>query len=75
VKASKIKAGTFFNKTRWIPVVLIFVQVVLGILTVTLSPFGNNLVYFGVTHQWVAMMFLMSLLLMWYLMTPNPKES
>lgn len=74
-KASKINAGTFFNKTRWIPVVLIFVQVILGILTVTLSPFGNNLVYFGVAHQWVAMMFLMSLLLMWYLMTPNPKES
>ena len=74
-KANKIHTGTFFNKTKWLPGVLIFVQVVLGILTVTTSPFGNNLVYFGVAHQLVAMLFLMSIILMWYLLTPNSKKT
>ena len=74
-KANKIKKGSFFNRTKWLPGVLILTQVVLGILTVTLSPIGNNLVYFGVAHQWVAMLFLMSLLLMWYLMVPKPTGS
>ncbi|MEO6684000.1 MAG: COX15/CtaA family protein, partial [Ginsengibacter sp.] len=74
-KVSKIKTGSFFNKTKWMPSVLILLQAVLGIFTVLLSPFGNNLVYFGVAHQWVAMLFLMSLLLMWYLMIPKSKES
>lgn len=67
-KANKIKSGTFFKKTKWLPGVLVLTQVVLGILTVTLSPFGDNLVYFGVAHQLVAMLFLMSMVLMWYLM-------
>ena len=71
-KANKIQTGSFFNKTKWLPGVLIFIQVVLGIFTVTLSPIGNNLVYFGVAHQLVAMLFLMSLLLMWYLMVAKP---
>ena len=74
-KANKINTGSFFNKTKWLPGVLILMQVVLGILAVTFSPIGNNLVYFGVAHQWVAMLFLMSLLLMWYLMIPKPTGS
>ncbi len=74
-KANKIKTGLFFNKTKWLPGVLIFVQVVLGILTVVTSTTGNNLVYFGVAHQLVAMLFLMSIVLMWYLITPNSKQA
>ncbi len=67
VKAKKITGNVFFNKVKFIPVVLIFVQVVLGIFTVTLSPYGNNLVWFGVAHQMIAMLFLMSMILMIYL--------
>ena len=74
-KANRIRTGSFFNKTKWLPGVLIIVQLVLGILTVVTSPFGNNLVYFGVAHQLGAMLFLMSILLMWYLINPNSQKA
>jgi heme A synthase len=71
LKAQKIKGNVLFNKTRFIPAGLILLQVILGILTVTLSPYGNNLVWFGVAHQLVAMLFLMSIILMLYLIRSN----
>jgi cytochrome c oxidase assembly protein subunit 15 len=71
LKARKIKGSVLFNKTRFIPAGLILLQVILGILTVTLSPYGNNLVWFGVAHQLVAMLFLMSIILMLYLIRSN----
>lgn len=75
VRANKIKTGSFFNKTKWLPGVLIIVQLILGIFTVVTSPFGNNLVYFGVAHQLGAMLFLMSILLMLYLINPNSQKA
>ena len=66
-KVKKIKGQRFFDKVKYIPVILIFLQVVLGIFTVILSPYGNNLVWFGVAHQMVAMLFLMSVILMIFL--------
>lgn len=66
-KARKMAGSELFGRIKFIPVVLIFVQIVLGIFTVTLSPIGNNLVWFGVAHQMVAMLFLMSLIVMMYL--------
>ncbi len=71
MKAKKIKGSTLFNKTKSIPAVLIILQIILGILTVTLSPYGNNLVWFGVAHQLVAMLFLMSVIFMLYLIRSN----
>ena len=71
LKAKKIKGSGLFYKIKFIPVALILVQVILGILTVTLSPYGNNLVWFGVAHQLVAMLFLMSIVLMLYLIRSN----
>ena len=71
MKAKKIKRSTLFNKTKSIPAVLIILQIILGILTVTLSPYGNNLVWFGVAHQLVAMLFLMSVIFMLYLIRSN----
>ena len=71
LKAKKIKGNILFNKTKFIPAGLILLQVILGILTVTLSPYGNNLVWFGVAHQLVAMLFLMSIILMLYLIRSN----
>jgi cytochrome c oxidase assembly protein subunit 15 len=71
LKARKIKGSVLFNKTKFIPAGLILLQVILGILTVTLSPYGNNLVWFGVAHQLIAMLFLMSIILMLYLIRSN----
>ncbi len=65
--ALKIKGSSLFQKTKSIPAILIFIQVILGISTVILSPYGNNLVWFGVAHQLVAMLFLMTMVFMLYI--------
>ncbi len=70
LQARKIHGSSLFNKTKIVPVFFIFLQVVLGIATVTLSPFGNNLVWFGVAHQLVAILFLMSIIFMLYIIKP-----
>ena len=67
VKAKKINGGSLFTKTKFIPVVLIILQVILGIATIIMSPYGNNLVWFGVAHQLVAMLFLMTMIFMMYI--------
>lgn len=64
VKALKIRGSRLFRVARNFPLVLVLVQVTLGIFTVVLSPFGNNLVYLGVAHQFVAILFLLSIVWM-----------
>lgn len=66
-KAFKLNGTILFRKTRFIPVLLILMQVILGIATVILSPYGNNLVWFGVAHQLVAMLFLITIIFMLYI--------
>lgn len=73
-RARKESGTNFFKKVRSLPLILVFLQVVLGIATVTLSPFGNNLVWFGVAHQMVAILFLMSLVLMLFIVRPSEKQ-
>ena len=67
VKAKKINGSSLFAGTRFIPVVLIILQVILGVTTIIMSPYGNNLVWFGVAHQLVAMLFLMAVIFMLYI--------
>ena len=67
IKAKKINGSSLFTKTKFIPLVLIILQVILGIATVIMSPYGNNLVWFGVAHQLVAMLFLMTMIFMLYI--------
>ncbi len=66
-KAFRLNGNALFRRTRFIPLVLILIQVILGIATVILSPFGNNLVWFGVAHQLVAILFLVSIIFMLYI--------
>jgi cytochrome c oxidase assembly protein subunit 15 len=68
----KIKGSPLFNKTKFIPAILIILQVILGITTVILSPYGNNLVWFGVAHQLVAILFLMTIIFMLYIIRLLP---
>jgi heme a synthase len=70
VKASKIVGSALFSKTKFIPLLLVLLQIVLGVATVLLSPYGNNLVWFGVAHQLVAILFLMSIIFMLYIIRP-----
>jgi cytochrome c oxidase assembly protein subunit 15 len=73
-KSGKAQGTPFFKKVRSWPLILVLLQVALGIATVTLSPFGNNLLWFGVAHQMVAMLFLMSFILMLYIIRPSEKQ-
>lgn len=66
-RAFKLNGTILFRKTRFVPVLLILMQVILGIATVILSPYGNNLVWFGVAHQLVAMLFLITIIFMLYI--------
>jgi cytochrome c oxidase assembly protein subunit 15 len=70
IKAKKIVGSHLFSKTKVIPLLLVLLQVALGITTVLLSPYGNNLIWFGVAHQLVAILFLMSIVFMLYLIRP-----
>lgn len=67
LKANKIKFGELLLKSKWLPVFLVFIQVLLGILTVIRSPYGQELVYFGVAHQFVGICLLMSVIWMLFL--------
>lgn len=51
---------------------LIFLQVVLGILTVLNATYANRLVWFGVLHQFVAMVLLMVLTGLLFLVRKKP---
>ena len=67
LKAVKMKSNHLFNKTKWLPLFFILLQLVLGILTVISSPYGNNLVWFGLAHQFTAMLFLLTMIWMIFL--------
>lgn len=79
-RAMKQEGGKLFQVSRVLPVFLVTIQVVLGIFTVVMSPFGNNLVYLGVAHQTVGILFLLSLIVVLFtvrksIRTPFPGQS
>lgn len=74
IKAGKVLGTSLFSKTKFIPLILVLLQVLLGITTVLTSPYGNNLVWFGVAHQLVAILFLMSIVFMLYLIRSSVFE-
>lgn len=58
-KAKKISAGKLFTKIRIIPIVLVFLQVILGIFTVLFANNTTALLWLGVAHQFTGMMLLL----------------
>jgi cytochrome c oxidase assembly protein subunit 15 len=70
VYARKFRGSALFSRTKFLPMLLVLLQVLLGIGTVLTSPYGDNLVWFGVAHQFVAIMFLMSIVFMMYILRP-----
>jgi heme a synthase len=71
--ALKLPSTTLFRKTRLIPLLLVLVQVLLGIFAVLYSPDQAKLLWLGVTHQFVAMLLLLSLV--WFLyLSGRPTE-
>jgi len=68
LKARKILKPGLFSNLSYLPVLLVVIQVILGILTVIYSTNYNTLLWLGVSHQFVAMLLLMSLVFMSYLL-------
>ena len=64
-RALKLPSTSLFRKTRAIPVILVLLQVGLGIFTVLYSPDRTRLLWLGVSHQFVAMLLLLSML--WFI--------
>jgi heme a synthase len=60
-RALKLPSTTLFRKSRHIPLILVLIQVKLGIITVVYSPDKVKLLWLGVSHQFVAMLLLLSL--------------
>lgn len=60
-KAKEINAGKMFTKIRIIPIVLVFLQVILGILTVLFANNTTALLWLGVAHQFTGMMLLLTM--------------
>jgi len=66
-RSKKIR-GSLFKTTNWLPLGLVLIQLILGISTVLESPDPNALRWLGVTHQFVAMCLLLSLIFEFYLL-------
>ncbi len=66
-KAYRIPGTILFRKTRWIPVTIVVLQVVLGILTVLNSVNPDEFLWLAAAHQFGAMLLLLALFFMLYL--------
>ena len=67
IKSLNVNGTLLFKKARFLPLLIIILQVSLGITTVLTSPYRNNLVWFGVAHQLVAILFLVTMVFMLYI--------
>ena len=65
---SKKINSSLFKKTTWLPLALVLLQLILGIFTVINSPDPKALRWLGVTHQFIAMCLLLSLIFEFYLL-------
>ena len=70
LKARNVRGSALFLRARTLPLLLVLLQIALGITTVLLSPYRDYLVWFGVAHQLVAILFLMSIVFMLYIIRP-----
>ena len=73
VRSKKIKSSPLFKKTNWLPLTIVLIQLILGVLTVLYSPSSRLLLWLGVTHQFAAMMLLLTLVFEFYLLQNKEK--
>lgn len=59
LKSRKINGSPLFHKLWTVTMVIIFVQVLLGILTVLNAAFADRLIWLGVSHQFAGMLLAM----------------
>jgi cytochrome c oxidase assembly protein subunit 15 len=66
-KAYKIQGAKLFQKTKWLPLFIVLLQVLLGILTVLNVINQRSFLWLAVAHQFVAMILLLSLVWILYI--------
>lgn len=66
-KTFKVKGSGLFYKTRWWPLFIVLMQIILGILTVHHAAKPDSFLWLAVAHQFVAMVLLLSLVWMLYI--------
>jgi len=64
--------SSLFNKTNWIIPLFTLLQVILGVFTVLYSPHTKWFVWLGTTHQFIAMLLLLSLIWTIYIVRRSP---
>jgi heme a synthase len=72
-KAMKTRGTILFNSTKWLPLIVILFQTILGILTVLNAADIRMMLWLGVAHQFTAMLLL--LLLTWFVYIVRPKTN
>ncbi|HSU29396.1 MAG TPA: COX15/CtaA family protein [Chitinophagaceae bacterium] len=60
-KARRMSGSVLFNQLKNIPMIIVFVQVIVGILTVMQASNSRAFLWLGVAHQFNAMLLLLSL--------------
>jgi heme a synthase len=66
-KAYKVRGTKLFQKTKWLPLFIVLLQVLLGILTVLNAINPHSFLWLAVAHQFVAMVLLLSLVQILYI--------
>jgi cytochrome c oxidase assembly protein subunit 15 len=66
-KAHKIQGAKLFQKTKSLPLLLVLLQVLLGVLTVSNASMPHSFIWLAEAHQLVAMLLLLSLVWMFYI--------
>lgn len=66
-EAVRVKGSPLFQRTKFLPIIINLIQVLLGIVTVIHSPQRNQLLWYGAGHQFGAMLFLMTIVWILYL--------
>jgi cytochrome c oxidase assembly protein subunit 15 len=66
-RAFKIRGAKIFQQTKHWPLIIVLLQVILGVLTVSSAININSFLWLAVAHQFIAMLLLLSLLWMFYI--------
>ena len=75
IKARKIQAGKLFTSLRFLPLILVFLQVILGVFTVLYANSNTALLWFGVAHQFTGMILLLVIVSLLFTIRLEPSKA
>ena len=72
IRSRSITGNTLFKRLRVSVLILILLQIILGICTVLNATYTNRLVFYGVAHQFVGMLLLITMVMLLYVVRKKP---